>query len=127
MNKTYMLPEDDLGGEVYRRVYLLVNKNWGGWQSIGATIGLAGGVLSTPWALLLWAAVKFLTPSGIGTTLSLLSNVLFALSLPLLALGASCLDLLEKKPPVLPLPAESQPASPRRLHHLRPRNPTATN
>jgi hypothetical protein len=28
-----------------------------------------------------------------------LSNVFFALPLPLLALGACCLDLLEKKPP----------------------------
>jgi hypothetical protein len=53
----------------------------------------------------------------------LLSNLFFALPLPLLALGAYCLDLLEKRSPILPLPANSQPASFERWHRLQARRP----
>jgi hypothetical protein len=110
MNKIYTLPEDDLGGEFYRRIYLLVSTKRGGWQSAGAVFGLTGGMLSIPLALVSWAAVRFLSPVAISATLNVLSNLFFALSLPLLALGAYCLDLLEKKPPILPLSAESRTA-----------------
>ncbi|MDQ3804135.1 MAG: hypothetical protein M3416_09935 [Acidobacteriota bacterium] len=123
MNKTYTLPEDDLRGELYRRIYLLISKKRGGWQSAGAAFGLAGGALSIPLALLLWAAVRFLAPAALSSTLNLLSNVFFALSVPLLALGACCLDLLEKKLPALPPPAGSRAARFERRHRLRPGRP----
>ena len=54
MNKIYALPEDDLKGGLYWRIYLLVSKQQGGWAGVGAAFGLAGGVLSIPSALLLW-------------------------------------------------------------------------
>ncbi len=104
MDKVYTLRRDDLRGEPYRRILLLVRKRRGGWQSAGAAFGLGGGMLAIPTALMLWAAVRFLAPLTISSTLNVLSNVLFAAAIPLLALGACCLDLLEKKPPALPLP-----------------------
>jgi hypothetical protein len=115
MNKIYRLREDDIGDVLYRRIYLLIRKNRWAWPSVGAAFGLAGGLLSIILGLLPWAIVRFIAPDDIGSTLSVLSSVFFALSLPLLALGASCLDLLEERPPDLPLPAKSQPAALERL------------
>jgi hypothetical protein len=123
MNKIYALPEDDLKGGLYWRIFLLVSKEQGGWTAVGVAFGLAGGVLSIPLALLLWVGARFIGPAGIGPTLNLLSTILFALTFPLLAVGAYCLDRLEKKPPILPLPTEPRPAVLRSWRHLRPRHP----
>ena len=123
MKKIYALPEDELKGEIYRRICLLVSKRGGGWRSAGAVFGLACGLLSVPLGLLVWAAAGFVGPVGIGPTLSLLSNIIFAVTLPLLAVGAFCLDLLEETPPIIPLPAESRRAGLKSWRHLRPRSP----
>ena len=122
MNKIYILQKDELGDELYDRIYLLIRKT--GWtrQSMGATFGLAGGMLSIILGLL-WAVVRYLAPVSLGSLLNVLSNVFFMLSLPLLALGAYCLDLLEKRLPILPLPAESQSADSERWHGLRTQHP----
>jgi hypothetical protein len=116
MNKIYTLPEDELKGEIYQRILRLMGKNWGTWESVLAVAGLFGGLLSIILGVLVWAAVGLFTPAGaLGRFLDVAGTVLFVLPLPLLALGAYCLDLLEKKPPALPLPAESQPDLPRRV------------
>ena len=121
MSKIYTLREDDLGSALYLRIYLLLSKRRGGWQSAGAAFGLAGGMLSLPAALLLWAAARFIAPVGTAAAMNVLSNVFFALPLPLLALGAYCLDLLERKPPVLPSTARCRPARPDPRRRLRVR------
>jgi hypothetical protein len=123
MNRIYKLPEDDLRGGLYRRIYLLIRKDGWTWQSVSAAIGIAGGMLSVLFGLMLWATVRFLAPVGISPTLNTVSNLFFALLLPLLVLAAYCLDLLEKKPPTLPLPAKPQPAHFRRMLRLRLRHP----
>lgn len=111
MNKIYVLPEDELKGGIYERILLLMGKNRGTWQSVGAAVGLFGGLLSIVLAVLIWAVVGLIAPAGaLGSLLDVGGTVLFILPLPLLALGAHCLDLLEKKAPVISsLPAESQP------------------
>lgn len=121
--RVYILRNDDLRGELYRRIYLLVIKNRWTWQSIGATFGITAGMLSLILALLLWAIVRFPTAGGSISALHTFEMTFFALPLPLLALGVHCLDLLEKEPPILPLPAQSQPAYYRRRLRLRPRQP----
>jgi hypothetical protein len=108
MNRIYVLPEDELGGEIYRRVSLLVSRERGGWQAVAAALGLASGVMSVPLALALGAAARLAGPAGLGPTMSLASTSLFFLTLPLLAAGACLLDLLEKKPPTLPLTCEAR-------------------
>ena len=120
MKKTYAPPEDDPRGEIYGRILLLMRKNRGSWQSVVAAAGLLGGTLSIALGALDWAAVGLLAPAGkLGSYLDTAGTVLFVLPLPLLLLGAHCLDLLEKKSPATPLPAETQTAAPRRV--LRPR------
>ncbi|MCA1616256.1 MAG: hypothetical protein LC800_19580 [Acidobacteria bacterium] len=123
MKQSYAPPEDELKGEMYRRIYLLLSKRGGGWRAAGAAFGLACGLLSVPVGLLAWAAAGFIGPVGIGPTLGLLSNIIFAVTLPLLAVGAFCLDLLEETPPRLPLPAESRRAGLKSWRHLRPGSP----
>lgn len=103
MNEIYVLQKDELGGELYRRIYLLIRKNRWSRQSIGASVGLAGGLLSIITGSLLWAIVHFLVRDGFGSFLNAVEILFFALSLPLLALGVYCLDILEKSPPILPL------------------------
>ena len=123
MNKTYALPEDELRGEVYRRILLLMRKNWGSWQSAVAAVALFGGLLSIVLSALVWAAVGLFAPAGaLGSLLDTAGTVLFVLPLPLMALGAYCLDLLEKKYPALPLPTESLPAVAVHPHRRRPRH-----
>jgi hypothetical protein len=122
--RVYILREDDLSGELYRRIYLLIMKKRWTWQSLGATFGISGGMLSLIFASLLWAIVRFLAAGGSISALHTFEIVFFVLPLPLLALGVHCLDLLEKEPPILPLPTKSQPAAFRRWLHLRPRQPT---
>jgi len=123
MSQIFTLPEDELRGEIYERIYLLVTRKGGGWQSAGAAFGLAAGALSVPTAAALWAAAKFFGPAGIGPALNFSSTILFVLTLPLLALGACFLDRLEKKSPSLPLPAPPEPAAPERRQRIRPQRP----
>ncbi len=123
MSQIFTLPEDELKGEIYERIYLLVTRKGGGWQAAGAAFGLAAGALSVPMAAALWAAAEFFGPAGIGRALSFSSTILFVLTLPMLAVGACCLDRLEKKSPALPLPAAPQPRAPEHWRRLRPRHP----
>ena len=123
MSKIYTLREDEPGDELYRRIYLLIIKKRWSWQAVGATFGISGGMFSLLLALLLWAIIGFLAAGGSLSALHTFEIVCFALPLPLLALGVHCLDLLEKEPPLLPLPAKSQPADFRRCLRLRPGHP----
>jgi hypothetical protein len=111
MNKTHALHEDELRGDIYREVLLLLGKNRGSWQSAAAALGLFGGLLAIVVGALDWAAAGLFAPPGaLGAFMDEAGTLLLVLPLPLLALGAFCLDLLEEKPPALPLPSESRPA-----------------
>ena len=100
MNEVYPLPADDSGDLLYRRIYLLVSKDVWGWPSIGAVCGLAGGLLSVILGGLLWVVVRLLATGVFGALLNRVELVFFVLTLPLLALGAHCLDLLEQARPL---------------------------
>ena len=123
MNKTVLLTEDDSGEAFYRRIGLLIRNNRWAWATIGATFGLAGGMLSILLGALLWLTVSFLATGRFGSVLNVVEIFFFALTLPLLTLGAYCLDLLEKRPTLLPLPANSQVNALERWQHLRPKQP----
>ena len=102
MNKIYTLPEDELRGEIYQRMLRLMGKNWGAWESVVAAVSLFGGLLSIVLGVLVWAVVGLFAPAGaLGAFLDVAGTVLFVLPLPLMALGAFCLDRLEKKAPAL--------------------------
>lgn len=122
MNQTQTIQYVEREDRIYLRIYLLLSKSGGGWPSFGALIGLVGGLISSPLASLLWAMSKFTGLVEIGPTLNMLSNILFALTLPLLAVGACCLDLLENKFPNTPS-AVFPAISLERWRHLRPHQP----
>lgn len=124
MGKIYVLPEDDMRGEIFQRILRLMGKNRGSWQAVAAAVSLFGASLSIVIGSLDWAFVGLFSPAGaLGSFLDTAGTVLLLLPLPLLVLGAFCLDLLEKKPPALPLPAEPRPAVPVRWRRLRARRP----
>ena len=123
MNKMYVLPKDESGAELYRRIYLLITKNRWAWTTVGAACGLAGGMFSIILAALLWALVPLLWQDSLSSFLNLMETVFFVLPLPLLALGAHCLDLLDETPPLLTLLAESQSAVCERRYQFRPQRP----
>lgn len=121
MYKICGLKEDELSGDFYRRIYLLIKKNRWTRTAISAGIGLVGGLLSIIFGTFLWIVVHLLTPGGFGSFLNKVEILFFALSLPLFVLAAYSLDLLEKKPPIIPLP--SQLAAFEHWPRLRPQCP----
>ncbi|MGH9881493.1 MAG: outer membrane beta-barrel protein [Pyrinomonadaceae bacterium] len=83
--------------DIYESIDCLIQKNQGAWQSFCAVCGLAGGVLSPVIATLLIALTWFIDSQRAISVLNVLSIVSFVLTIPLLTLGAHCLDLLERK------------------------------
>jgi hypothetical protein len=90
-------PKDDLEWDVYEEMQRLIEINPWAWQSIGAVSGLMGGVLSPVLGTLLIAVTWFIHSQRIVSSLNGLSIISFVLTIPLLAFGAHCLDLLERK------------------------------
>lgn len=98
--------------DFYQEIESLVKKNPRTWQSVCAVLGLAGGVLSPFLGTLLTAITWFISHQRAITYLNRASIVSFALTIPLLAFGAHCLDLLEAKtaslsPPIEPKSVEA--------------------
>ena len=97
MDRTYEWLKDGAETDFYQEMESLIKKNPWAWQSVCAVLGLAGGV-SAPF---LGAASDVITWFANSTTvnsyLHVLSIVFCALTIPLIALGACCLDLLEAK------------------------------
>ncbi|HWT03915.1 MAG TPA: hypothetical protein VN256_26945 [Pyrinomonadaceae bacterium] len=123
MNTIYVLPEDELGEGLYRRICLLTKEARGGWDTIGAALGLAGGTLSIALGALLWLVVSLLAPGGLRSFLNVLETAFFALPIPLLALASYCLDLLERRLLAPPPQKESRPAGFEGCRRFRPRLP----
>lgn len=123
MNKTHGLHDDDMRGGIYRRINYLLKNNRGSWQAIGAIFGLTGGMLSIILGALLWAVVAALAPGGMRSSLNLVDIIFFVLPFPLLALGAYCLDLLEKRTSLIPLPTTFQSSDFNHQRHLRAQHP----
>lgn len=96
MNQDYELLEDQ-EWDLYEEMHRLIGIHPWAWQSIGAVSGLVGGVLSPVLGTLLIAVTRFIHSDGVVSSLNILIIVSFALTIPLLAFGAHCLDLLERK------------------------------
>ena len=96
MSENLELLKDESGVDLYEEIELLIKQNPWTWQSVCAVLGLAGGVLS-PFLGTLLIGVAWLIESPEFSGLHILSIGLFTLPIPLLAGGAHCLDLLERK------------------------------
>jgi len=103
-------PLEDQAWDIYEEMHRLIEINPWAWQSIGAVAGLAGGALSPFFGTLLVVVAWFINSESTFSTLNVLSIVCFVLTIPLLAFGAHCLDLLERKTARLGQMAEERPA-----------------
>lgn len=86
-------PSDDL----FERIGLLVKESPRSWPSVATIFGLAGGILAPAFGTLLTVVNWFTSQPRASLYLSRLSTTLFFLTIPLLALGAHCLDILEER------------------------------
>ena len=89
--------QDDLEWDLYEEMQRLIKINPWSWQSIGAVSGLVGSVLSPVLGTVLIAVTWFIHSDRIVSSLNVPIIICFALTIPLLAFGAHCLDLLERK------------------------------
>ncbi|MFL6285366.1 MAG: hypothetical protein ACJ74Q_19690, partial [Pyrinomonadaceae bacterium] len=88
---------DRTGDDPFERIGSLISKSPRTWPSIGAVLGLAGGILAPASGTLL-TIISWLTGQQRASLyLSRLSTTLLFLTIPLLALGAHCLDMLEAR------------------------------
>lgn len=116
MSTTFQSLEDEPGIDLYQEIETLINKNPRAWQSVCAVVGLAGGLIAPILGATTDVISWFVSSDTVNSYLHVSSIVLCALTLPLLILGASCLDLLEVKttrlsPTAPPASSESTPAT----------------
>ena len=93
----YYEPQENLEWDLYEEMHHLIEINPWAWQSIGAVSGLIGCVVSPVIGTLLIALSSFVHSESLVSYLNGLCIVCFVLTIPLLAFGAHCLDLLERK------------------------------
>jgi hypothetical protein len=97
MKEYYEAAQDEDDFDLYQVAESLIRKNGWRWQAVCAVLGLAGGLLA-PFLGAAFDVTSWFTQSHTAVSrLHVLSIVSCALTIPLLALGAHCLDLLEKK------------------------------
>ncbi len=96
MNRSEKSQEDEIWEGLYLRIPFLIKNNQWTWQSIGALLGLGGGVVSFIFTITLHS-INWLLQGNLVPLLKEIDFVSLILVLPLLALGAHCLDLLEKE------------------------------
>ncbi len=94
MLRIYTLSEDF--PTPYSAIKELIRGNWN-WKSRGAVIGLCGGFIAPIFGSILTVASWFIDPVWHGISLHQVGTSLFFVALPLLILGAHCLDLLDKE------------------------------
>ena len=97
MSTTYASPEFETETDLYSKIEALIKKNPRAWQSVCAVLGLAGGVAAPVLGATVDVVSWFVHAQSVNFYLHAASIVLCALTLPLLILGALCLDSLEAK------------------------------
>jgi hypothetical protein len=102
MNTPDNLLEDGSELDLYQEIESLIKKNPWAWQSVCAVLGLTGGVIAPVLGAIVDIITWFTISKAISSRLNVLSIVFCALTLPLLTLGAFCLDSLDRKTPHLP-------------------------
>ena len=83
--------------DLYQEIEALIKKSPRTWQSVVAVLGLAGGVLTPVLGATADVITWFVHSRSVNSYLHVTSIVLCALTLPLLMLGAFCLDSLKAK------------------------------
>ena len=97
MNATFESLENRAETDFYQEIETLIRKSPRGWRPVCAVCGLAGGVIAPFLGAAADLSTWFINSQALISHLHVLSIVLCALTLPLLMVGAFCLDLLEAK------------------------------
>lgn len=103
MTGNYKLKRNAVWEDFYPRIPALIKKNKGTSESFGAVIGLGGGILSALVVIISSIIPWSLRVSNTVPAIKAINFICLLLVLPLLALGAHCLDLLEKRSADLPV------------------------
>jgi hypothetical protein len=94
--------------DLYQELESLVKKNPCAWQTVCAVLGLAGGIIVPVLGAMADILTWFISSNAVITRLHVLSIVFCSLTLPLLILGAYCLDLLNRKTARLAPPGKAR-------------------
>jgi hypothetical protein len=79
-----------------KELYQATRRGGWTWQAVGAVSGLAGGIITATIGALLSACAWMLGAETVGLSLHRAGSILLLSTIPMLVLGACCLDLLEK-------------------------------
>jgi len=104
---TIKVQRDEILEEQYLPVYFLIKKNKWRWETVGASLALVGGFLLPIIGVILNLLVSYTRLGHERPALYKVSTACYAVTVPLLLLGAHFLDLLEKKAVELPAGQES--------------------
>lgn len=80
-----------------KELYLWTRRTGWTWQAAGAAAGLGGGVLAAAFGSLLSALALARGVHGSGLSQHGVGSILLLATIPLLVIGAHCLDLLDRK------------------------------
>jgi len=106
MKMYYVSRQDRVADDLYQRAYVLIKGSPGTWTAFGAAFGLPAGLFCPVIGALLTVTAWSVKLHAFSSVLNVLSLISFMFTMPLLALGAHCLDLLEGKS--LPPPPPSR-------------------
>jgi hypothetical protein len=107
MSTTYESLEGEAETDLYQEIETLIKKSPWAWQSVCAVVGLVGSVIAPILGATTDVITWFAHSQSLNSHLHVLSIVFCALTLPLIILGAFCLDSLQRKTTKLSPPAES--------------------
>lgn len=106
MNATFESLENQAETDLYKEIEALIRKNPWTWQSVCAIVGLVGSVIAPVLGATFDVLSWFSSSNAVNSYLHVLSVALCALTLPLIILGAFCLDSLQRKTAQLSPPSE---------------------
>jgi hypothetical protein len=98
VNRDYeLLKEQKEDTARLKKLYFGARKGMWAWPTSGAVCGLAGGVIAAISGTLLLAIAWAIGDESSGLSLHGIGSILLLSTMPLLILGACCLDLVEKR------------------------------
>jgi hypothetical protein len=97
MNATLEVWKEPAESDLYREIGSLIRKNPRRWQTVCAVACLGGSLVAPFLGVMLDVVARFINSVAVNSYLHAVSMILCGLTVPLLILGAACLDLLEAK------------------------------
>jgi hypothetical protein len=97
MKQDYPLEEERRSKRLYLKPNAPAKKIGWTWQATGAVLGLSGGLIAIVFGAVFTILGWFAESVTARSFLKKYGTIVFLLAIPLLILGAHCLDLLDRK------------------------------